>query len=180
MAQEQWRRTAAPLRLNPMSEKFRKSLLSWIGLLVLFIGLQSFANRDLADGMPPPIVGTGTDGQPFAGLSSLKKPAVIYFWASWCGICKSIQGTIRELAAETPMITVALQSGDAAEVKAYMGKEGFQVPVVLDEEGAIGKSYGIRGVPAIFVLGPDVAIRYSTVGYTTALGLRFRLWLAGL
>jgi peroxiredoxin len=75
---------------------------------------------------------------------------------------------------------VALQSGDAAEVQAYMDKEGFRVPVVLDEDGAIGKSYGIRGVPAVFILGPDGNIRFSTMGWTSELGLRFRLWLAGL
>jgi thiol-disulfide isomerase/thioredoxin len=163
-----------------MSEKLKKSLLTWTGLIVLFIGLQLFVNRDLASGMPPPIVGTTPEGQPFAGLNSLKKPAVIYFWASWCGICKSMQGMVRDLAGDTSMVTVALQSGDAAEVQAYMDKEGFRVPVVLDEDGAIGKSYGIRGVPAVFILGPDGNIRFSTMGWTSELGLRFRLWLAGL
>lgn len=163
-----------------MSKKFKKSLLTWIGLIVLFIGLQSFVNRDLASGAPPAIVGNTPEGQSFAGLESLSKPAVIYFWASWCGVCKSMQETVRAVAGDTPLVTVALQSGDAAEVKTYMDKEGFRVPVVLDEDGAIGKSYGIRGVPAVFVLGPDGAIRFATVGYTSELGLRFRLWLAGL
>jgi thiol-disulfide isomerase/thioredoxin len=163
-----------------MSEKFRKSLLTWIGLIVLFIGLQFFVNRDLASGTPPPIIGTTLDGQAFAGLDSLKKPAVVYFWASWCGVCKAMQDTVRSLSADMPMVTLALQSGDAAEVRAYMDKENFRVPVVLDEDGAIGKRYGIRGVPAVFILGPDGAIRFATVGYTSELGLRLRLWLAGL
>jgi thiol-disulfide isomerase/thioredoxin len=166
--------------MKPMSDKLKKSLLTWIGLIALFIGLQFFVNRNLARGTPPPIVGTTLDGQAFAGLESLKKPAVIYFWASWCGVCKAMQDTVGALAGDTPMVTVALQSGDAAEVKAYMDKEGFRVPVVLDEDGAIGKRYGLRGVPAVFIVGPDDAIRFSTVGYTSELGLRLRLWLAGL
>lgn len=163
-----------------MSPKFRNSLLTWAGILAVFMALQFIVNRGLVSGTPPPIQAPGLDGQPFAGLDTLPKPAVVYFWASWCRICRSMQDTVQTLSKETPMITVALQSGDAAEVRAYMEKQGFQVPVVLDEDGTLGKAYGIRGVPAVFILGRDGTIRLSTVGYTSGIGFRVRLWLAGL
>ena len=50
---------------------------------------------------------------------------------------------------------------------------------VLDEDGAISKRYGLRGVPAVFVLDGSGKIRFSSVGYTSELGIRIRLWLAG-
>lgn len=161
------------------ARKFRNTLLTWAGILLLFIGMQFVVNRDLAGGTPPPIRGPELDGKPYAGLETHGKPGIIYFWASWCQICRAMQDTVRQLARETPLITVALQSGDAAEVRSYLAKQGFDVPVVLDEDGSIGKAYGIQGVPAIFILGPDGTIRHATMGYTSLIGLRVRLWLAG-
>lgn len=180
MAQTQRRRIVAALRIKAMGGKFTQSLLTGIVFIAVFWGVQWFVNRGLVTGMPPEITGTTLDGKVFPGLQSLKKPAVVYFWASWCQVCRAMQDTVRELNGDIPLVTVALQSGDAAEVRRYVEKEGFDVPIVLDEEGAIGKSYGIRGVPAFFILGPDSDIRYSTMGYTSEFGLRVRLWLAGL
>jgi hypothetical protein len=37
----------------------------------------------------------------------------------------------------------------------------------------------VRGVPASFVLDGDGRIRFASVGYTTGVGLRGRLWAAG-
>lgn len=163
-----------------MGAKLKQTALTWTVLIALVVGAQWFANRDLVTGAPPAIHGVTLDGKPFAGLETLRKPAVIYFWASWCGICRAMQSTVRDIGRDTPLVTVALQSGDAAEVGRYLKKEGFEVPVVLDEDGAIGKAFGLRGVPAIFILGPDGNIRFSTMGYTSAFGLHVRLWLAGL
>ena len=40
--------------------------------------------------------------------------------------------------------------------------------------------WGVRAVPASFVVDGTGQIRYVEVGYTTGIGLRLRLWLAGL
>jgi thiol-disulfide isomerase/thioredoxin len=119
------------------------------------------------------------DGAQFSGLDALPKPAVIYFWASWCGICKAMQGTMAGLAAEIPVITVATQSGDRGEVANYQRHSHFSVPTILDEDGELARSYGLRGVPAFFIIGRDGEIRFATTGLTSAWGIRLRLWLAG-
>lgn len=76
------------------------------------------------------------------------------------------------------MVTVALQSGRSAEVTAYMNAHEFKVPVVLDPDGVISRSYGVKAVPALFFLDTDGKIVSATTGYTTYLGIRLRLWLA--
>lgn len=163
-----------------MSGKFKRSLLSWLGILAVFVVLQFVANRGLVQGTPPEIRGTLVNGQDFPGLAALPKPAVVYFWASWCGVCRAMRDTVLSVNQDTPLVTVALQSGNATEVGEYLKKESFNVPVVVDEDGALGKQYGLRGVPAVFVLGPDGEVRFASVGYTSLIGLRARLWLAGL
>ena len=160
--------------------KAGRSMLSWMVVLGLVLGLQLYAQRGLVDGgKAPELRGSTVDGKTFAGLDALPKPAVIYFWASWCGICKAMQGTMNELARATPLITVATQSGDRVTVRSYMAGHQFDVPALLDQDGSMGQAYGIRGVPALFIVDVQGNIRFATTGYTSGPGLRLRLWLAG-
>jgi peroxiredoxin len=59
-----------------------------------------------------------------------------------------------------------------------MDEQGLDFPVVLDEQGALAARFGVRGVPASFVLGSGGEIKFKEIGYTTELGLRARMWLA--
>jgi len=163
-----------------MAGKLKQMLVFGSTAIALYVGVQLIATRGLVAGTPPPIRATTLDGATVDVPNGEGRPAVIYFWASWCQICKAMQSSIRSVAQDTPLVSVALLSGDEAEVREYVKREGFEVPVILDQEGAIGKDYGIRGVPAVFILGPDGTIRFSTIGYTSELGLRVRLWLANL
>jgi hypothetical protein len=78
------------------------------------------------------------------------------------------------------VLTVALQSGGADEVRSHLGKAGVDLPVILDPHGELAAAYGVRGVPASFVLDGTGHIRFVEMGYTTGPGLRLRLWWAAL
>lgn len=155
-------------------------LLGWVGVIALFIGIQFAANRNLASGEPPPFSGQTLAGQNFELAQLRGKPVLIYFWASWCPICRGMQSTIKAVAQDYPFISVAMQSGTRVEVGKYLQEQDFHVPTLPDEDGEIAKRYGLRGVPAVFVLGPEGRIRYAATGYTSEVGIRLRLWLAGL
>lgn len=158
----------------------QNGLLGWIGVLALFIGIQFAVGGHLVKGSPPEFSATTLDGQAFE-LSRLRgRPAVIYFWAEWCPICRSMQHSIGSVAQDYPLLSVAMQSGNASAVGRYGREHDFNVPTVLDEDGSLAKRYGLSGVPGIFVLDANGQIRYATQGYTSELGLRLRLWLAGL
>jgi thiol-disulfide isomerase/thioredoxin len=157
----------------------KRNLLFWSGLFALFIGMQQCAGRGLISGSAPPLLGATLDGKPFDGAGFRGRPMVIYFWASWCSICKMMQGAVDAVAKDIPVVSVALLSGDAAEVRRHAEREKIAVPVVLDEDGRIAATYGVRGVPAVFIVGPDGKIRFSTVGFTSEWGIRARVWLAG-
>lgn len=151
----------------------------WLVLLGLLAGIGFFQTRGLVSGTSPAIQGNTLEGQAFDLTRLSGRPSVIYFWASWCGVCKAMQDNVQAVAIDHPMITLALKSGNAAEVREYMRKEKFAVPVVLDETGEMAQRYGIRGVPTLFFLDADRNIRFTASGYTSEAGLRLRLWLAG-
>lgn len=166
--------------LAKIKKRLPKLLIELTLLLVFVIALEAFLTRDAVSGKAPIFEGMTLSGKPFA-LSSLQgKPAVVHFWATWCPVCNLEQGMIDSLAEDYPVITVAMQSGEAKEVVAYLKEEGVNYPVINDPEGELARLYGVRGVPASFVLDGNGEVRFVTHGYTSGLGIRARLWLAGL
>ena len=107
------------------------------------------------------------------------KPVLVHFWATWCPICRAEDGSIHDLAQDYRVLTVATNSGDAQEIARYMEENNLEFPVLLDESGEMGSRWGVNGVPSSFIVDSAGEIRSVAVGYTTGIGLRIRLWLAG-
>lgn len=148
-------------------------------VLAVFFAVQWWQTRDAPHGMAPALRGPLLEGGG-VDLHALRgQPVLVHFWAVWCPICRLEQDNIAGLARDYRVITVATTSGDAAEVRRYLQEQGLAFPTLLDEDGSLGRRWGVKGVPASFVIGPDGQVAYATMGYSTGLGLRLRLWLAG-
>lgn len=146
-------------------------------LLALFAAIQWWQARDLVKDAAPPLTGLLIDGTPFQ-LDPAQGPYLVHFWATWCPICRLEQDSIDAIARDHPVITVATSSGNAEEMADYMQQNGLTKPVLMDEEGGLARNWGVYGVPATFVVDTDGMIRHASMGYSTGLGLRLRLWLA--
>ncbi|WP_006787606.1 protein disulfide oxidoreductase [Thiorhodospira sibirica] len=147
-------------------------------ILALFWAFKSWLERDMLSGPAPPLHGTLVNGTAF-NLEDYRGEAVlVYFWASWCGVCRVAQNGIQAVAADWPVITIAMQSGDVYRVMAYLREHELDFPVLLDEHGELAAQFGVSAVPASFIIDPHGNIRYRERGYTSSLGLRARLWLA--
>lgn len=151
-----------------------------IGAVVLGVGL--WQTRDVPAGAAPDFEARLQDGRAisFAAWRTEQQPRAValYFWADWCPICRASEGTVEGLSRDWPVLTVAMQSGDAARVSAVLAERGLAWPTVIDADGRIAAHYGLHGVPAWIVVDRHGRIRSSTVGYTTGPGLRLRLWWA--
>ena len=151
-------------------------------IVLVIVAVQLWQTRHVPFGAAPAFAGPLAAG----GQGSLAAwraahpggPVAVYFWADWCPICKAQQGSISGLAEDWPVLTVAMQSGDAADVAKVLAERGLAWPTVVDEDGAITARYGLAGVPALAVVGADGQLRAVAVGYTTALGMHLRLWWA--
>lgn len=150
-----------------------------VALLVAALFLvQRWQSRDVPRGIAPAIDGIGLDGEPLSLAALGGKPALVHFWATWCGVCRAEEGTIAGLARDTPMITVATSSGDARAVKAFLDERGVRLPVLVDPDGAIAARWGVHAFPTSVVVDGKGEISGAVVGYTTRLGLLARLWWA--
>ena len=152
--------------------------LQMVLFVALFLGARAWTQRDLAAGAAPPIDTVLLDGSPVSLGAYRGRPVLVHFWATWCKVCRLEQAAIQAIAGDWPVLTIALQSGDAASVQQYLNEHALTWDTIADPDGALAARYGVRGVPSSFVVGPDGGIRYREVGFTTGWGLRARLWLA--
>jgi thiol-disulfide isomerase/thioredoxin len=163
-----------------LKKRLPRLLLELLLLLVFVIALEAFLSRDAVSGRAPSFSGTTLGGEPFALEQLRGAPAVVHFWATWCPVCNLEQGMVDSLAADYPVITVAMQSGEEQEVAAYLAEQGVDYPVLNDPQGSLSRRYRVSGVPASFILDGNGEVRFVTRGYTSGLGMRLRLWLAAL
>ena len=155
-------------------------ILGWIVPLILVLAVQGWAQQGLKTSVvAPSIAGLTLDGRPFEGLATVQKPLLIYVWGSWCGICRSMQGTLNQIGKEASVVSVALSSGGPETVRGYMEAQGFELSTVVDDDGTVAEAYGVHGVPALFFVDRQGVIQQVTTGFTSALGIRLRLWWAG-
>ena len=113
-------------------------------------------------------------------LSQMRKsaPVLIYFWASWCPICSYTSSTVTELSREYQVITIALSSGSEEQVLSYLQENKYYFPVINDPDGIISQKWGVFATPSLFIINSHGEISSATTGISSALGLKFRLWLA--
>ena len=156
----------------------KKSAFYMFAALFVFGG-QFLLTRGLATGQPPPIEhATLSNRNPMPMIA--EGPAVIYFWAEWCGVCRGMQGNVSAVLRDIPGITVAVRSGDNRRLEEYLQKNRLEWAVVNDRDGGISRQYGVQAVPALFFVNGQGRIVFTSAGYTSEWGLRFRLWLTGL
>ncbi len=118
--------------------------------LIIFAG-QFLFNHGLVTGKPPAITQpliSGADAMPVVE----KGPAVIYFWAEWCGVCDMMQAPVSELSKQYPVLTIAVKSGGKQQLQNYLAEKSLSWHVVSDPQGRLAERYQARGVPSIFFL----------------------------
>jgi len=162
-------------------------------ILVAIVGaITTWQNSGLASGVAPPLAGMRTDGVRIdlaekvgagrtasdGSAANRGKAHLVVFWATWCSVCKAEAGNIESVAADWPVISVAMQSGGVKELAEYLSERGLKHPAVEDDDSDIADAWRVRVVPAHFVVDAAGNIRFRMVGYATSWGLRARLWWA--
>ena len=169
-------------------KRWQRWLLEAALILAVIFGAQYWQTRGLPEGVAPPLVGVLTDGSSarvgagdtatLVAVGAGDTATLVAFWATWCPVCSAEEGNIVAVAKDHRVISVAMQSGDAATVTKHLKERGIDLPQLIDADGRHAANWHVRGVPTHFVVDGAGNIRFRVVGYATTWGLKARLWWA--
>ena len=163
-----------------LKKKYSRWIIEIVLILIVITAVKLWVQRDVVTGVAPNITAPLLSGETFDLYQSKPRPILVYYWATWCPVCKLQKSNIENISKDHALISIAMQSGHNEEVKEYMREENLSFKVINDEYGELSKKYNIRGVPVAFIVNRENKIEFVEVGYSTELGLRLRLWWAGL
>lgn len=106
------------------------------------------------DFQAPTVSGNTLSGETLAG-----KPAVLWFWAPWCTICRAegpaVAGIAERHADEVTFVGVAGR-GELPQMKDFVADTGTGAfPHVVDADGSLWSSFGVISQPAFAFIQPD-------------------------
>ena len=163
-----------------MKNRWRRSLCCFVICLLLAAPACASASApkpaENAAGMPlvpdftlPCASGGDVSLSDFAG-----KQVVLYFWASWCFYCKqgfpekqALHDWMRETEFPGAILAVNLTDGmqeTRASCDAYIAENGFTLPVLYDETGALSAPFTSSGIPVVVVIDAEGYLKGGSIG----------------
>jgi len=150
-------------------------------LLAVFMLINAWQTRSLPVDEPAPETKLALlDGAESHSAVTAGETGIVYFFAPWCFYCRSSIGNLHDLVADGYVswaTVVALDYGDADEVRSFIEKTGVTLPVLMGN-AQTAADWGVRAFPTYYVIDAEGRISSRSVGYSTSLGMMIRNWLA--
>ncbi len=103
------------------------------------------------------------------------KPILIYFWATWCPVCKVTGPNIQRVSEDFQVLSIATQSGSNQEIKSYLEKHGLNYKVINDHDGSLANHIGINMFPTTIIYDTNQDVIFSDVGYSSTWSLKLKM-----
>ena len=105
------------------------------------------------------------DGNSKVLLESIKGPAIINVWGSWCTPCREEMPYLRELAAtgKVQIIGIDVEEKSMEAARKFVVEQGITWPNLYDKDGSTKSSFGM-GVPITWYLNSKSEVAYKHIG----------------
>jgi thiol-disulfide isomerase/thioredoxin len=133
-------------------------------------GAQTQGSLPAVGSLAPDFTLKSPDGKLSHSLSALQgKVVYLDFWASWCGPCRKAFPEVKALYEEYRergfvVLAVSLDRSPEAAIRFF---EQQKAPFLsaYDAGGLVARKYGVTGIPASIIIGPDGKIIYTATGF---------------
>jgi thiol-disulfide isomerase/thioredoxin len=96
------------------------------------------------------------------------KVVLVNFWATWCEPCKAempgLQQLDQKLRSDSFVMYPVNMQEDGAAIAPFRKEIQFNLPVLMDENGAVTRSFGVRALPATFLIDRSGIVREQRLG----------------
>lgn len=152
--------------------RFIKSILGYLMIFVVVYTLMGYVRQPV---MPLDVAPMTTlEGRAVAFSDT---PTLVYFWGSWCHVCRHTSPAVNAIAQELPVVTVAVSSGDDGAVRGFLANKSYGFATVNDPSAVIFDKWQGQVTPSYVIVKNNQAVQ-SFVGIQPAWVLRMRLWIA--
>ena len=167
--------------MRPTLPRLKRFALELAVFVVIFAALQAWLARDLLpadERTPMPAFHlSDLDGRPWSADDLAGRPAVVYFFAPWCGVCAASAPQLRWFhrwrGDDVSVVLVGLDWESIAELREYAARHELPMPVLAGDP-ATGAAFKVRGYPTYYVIDSMGRIAARDMGFTTAPGLWLR------
>ena len=147
-------------------------------ILLIILVIRSWQHQDIVSGQAPLLAGNSVAQTPLNLADFKGQPVLIHFFAPWCPVCTAMHGNIDTISAYYPVILVA-SSTEPEDLSKWLTKhpdDNLQ-RMLLDRDGVWLNAFGSKALPTDVFIDKDGQISSVELGYTSTIGLWFRLWL---
>jgi peroxiredoxin len=162
----------------PWRKRIPRWLLEALVVLAVLWGVSAFQARKLAHGRAPAFTLQDLTGATWTAEGLRGKPALLVFWAPWCGVCRAMGRNVSWVqslsGSRARIVSIASDYGSVDDVRRYATEHALDYPVLLGGRTA-ARAFGVRAYPSVFVVDEAGNIQSRMVGYATTLGMYLRL-----
>jgi peroxiredoxin len=96
------------------------------------------------------------------------KVVLVNFWATWCEPCRAEMAGLQQLDHNLSADPFQLYAVDLEEtstaITPFRQQIGFTLPILLDGDGTVSHAYGVRALPATFIVDRSGVVREQRLG----------------
>jgi peroxiredoxin len=137
-----------------------------IGLSIL--GLAVWV-RGRAPKMAPDFAVPNLEGQAVRLSAYRGQVVLVNLWATWCPPCRDEMPSMEQLHQRFKdrgfvLLAVSQDEGGVAPVKSFVDQMKVTFPVLVDQQGEVGRKYGVWGFPESFLVDREGRIVERVIG----------------
>ena len=105
----------------------------------------------------PPFSLPDVSGNTVRSSDLLGNVLILRFWATWCGYCKTEMPAVQRAydtfkGQNIKVLAISIDSGGAKSVAAFMQKNNYNMPALLDSRMQTMNKLGVSGIPVTFIV----------------------------